>query len=59
MKRNIENHSQSNAQGDPEIIKNHEKSNQGAQIVTFGAPSDPSTTNWSSKVQKTHPNVLK
>ena len=36
----------------PAGFKNHKKSNPGAQTVTFGAPSDPSTTNEQSKVQK-------
>ena len=30
----------------PKSIKNHYKSNPGAQAVPFGAPVDPSTTNW-------------
>ena len=38
--------------GSPKSIKNQKKSNPGAQTVTFGAPSDPSTTNERSKVQK-------
>ena len=41
------------------LDKNHEQLNPGAQAVPFGAPVDPSTTNWLSKVQKTDPNVPK